>query len=171
MNIRKATLADTPRIREIADLTWPATYAEIIAPEQITYMLNWMYSREKIEAAISDEKQDFLVLEMNNDPSLNSGTVVGFAGIEHNYQDQAITRIHKLYVLPSTQGTGAGKALFNAIIDEAKANGSTLLHLNVNKANKAVSFYRHLGFEVAEEEVLDIGNGYVMDDYIMVKTI
>lgn len=164
MNIRKATLADVARIREIAELTWPATYSEIISAEQITYMLNWMYSEEKIAAAISDEKQDFLVLEMNNE-------IVGFSGIEHHYQNQPITRIHKLYVLPSTQGTGAGKALFNSVVEEAKANKSTLLHLNVNKANKAVSFYKHLGFEVAEEEVLDIGEGYVMDDYIMTKEI
>jgi len=164
MEIRKATLADVARIREVAELTWPATYSEIISAEQIAYMLNWMYSEEKIAATISDEKQDFLVLEMN-------GEIVGFSGIEHNYQNKPITRIHKLYVLPSTQGTGAGKALLNAVVEEAKANNSTLLHLNVNKGNKAVSFYKHLGFEVAEEEVLDIGNGYVMDDYIMTKKI
>jgi len=171
MNIRKATLVDVDRIREIAEITWPVTYSEIISAEQIEFMLNWMYSKEKIKEAISDEKQDFLVLEMKNDPSINSETIVGFAGIEHHYQSNAITRIHKLYVLPSTQGTGAGKALFNAIIEEAKANDSTLLHLNVNKANKAVSFYQHLGFHVHEEEVLDIGKGFVMDDYVMVKGI
>jgi|SRR6218665_254881 len=164
MNIRKATAADASRIREIAELTWPATYSEIISAEQITYMLNWMYSEKKILDAITDTKQDFLVLERNNE-------LVGFAGIEHNYQNQAVTRIHKLYVLPSTQGTGAGKALFMAIIDEAKKNQSNLLHLNVNKANKAVSFYKHLGFNVHEEEILDIGNGFVMDDYIMTKNL
>lgn len=164
MNIRKATLDDIARIREIAELTWPATYAEIISPEQIRYMLDWMYSEEKLNDAILHENQDFLVLEMSSE-------TVGFAGIEHNYEKKPITRIHKLYVLPSTQGTGAGKALLNKIIEEGKANGSSLLHLNVNKANKAVSFYEHQGFTVFEEEILDIGNGYVMDDFIMVKSI
>jgi len=160
MSVRKATLNDVSRIREIAELTWPETYRSIITPEQIEYMLNWMYSKEKIIEAIQASNQDFLVWE-------HEGKTLGFAGIEHRYQDKAITRLHKLYVLPETQGTGAGKQLLNAVIDEAKKNNAALLHLNVNKANKAVSFYQHVGFQIAEEEVLDIGNGFVMDDYIM----
>jgi GNAT superfamily N-acetyltransferase len=127
-------------------------------------MLGWMYSVEKLEEAIADYNQDFLVLE-------NGLTILGFTGIEHHYQDKNITRIHKLYVLPETQGTGAGKALLEEIIQQAKLNHSSLLHLNVNKANKAVSFYEHVGFVVSDQEVLDIGNGFVMDDYIMTKEI
>lgn len=160
MSIRKATLNDVTRIREIAELTWPNTYSNIISPEQITYMLNWMYSSESITKAIEDPKQDFFVWE-------NNGKVLGFAGIEHHYQEKAITRLHKLYVLPETQGTGAGKQLLETVKDEGRKNGSEIVHLNVNKANPAVSFYNHCGFMISEEEVLDIGNGFVMDDYIM----
>ncbi len=164
MSVRIATLADVSRIREIAELTWPETYRTIITPEQIEYMLNWMYSKEKIVEAIESANQDFLVWE-------NNGETLGFAGIEHGYKGKLITRLHKLYVLPETQGTGAGKHLLNAVIEEAKKNNSTLLHLNVNKANKAVNFYQHVGFQIAEEEVLDIGNGFVMDDYVMTLNV
>lgn len=164
MSVRVATLNDVSRIREIAELTWPETYSSIITPDQIEYMLNWMYSKEKIVEAIQAPEQDFLVWEYE-------GKTLGFAGIEHRYQNKAITRLHKLYVLPETQGTGAGKHLLNAVIDEAKKKGSELLHLNVNKANKAVGFYQHVGFQISEEEVLDIGNGFVMDDYIMTLDI
>lgn len=162
--IRKAEKRDIPAIREIAEKTWPTTYASIISPEQIVYMLGWMYSVEKLEEAITDQNQDFLVLE-------NGQKMLGYAGIEHHYQNKDVTRIHKLYVLPETQGTGAGKALLEEIIDHAKENRSELLHLNVNKANKAVSFYEHVGFVVSDSEILDIGNGFVMDDYIMTKKI
>jgi predicted lactoylglutathione lyase len=54
------------------------------------------------------------------------------------------------------------------VINEAEKNASKLLHLNVNKQNPAVQFYVKCGFEIEKEVVLDIGNGFVMDDYIMV---
>lgn len=161
---RKATLTDVDRIREIAEITWPATYSSIISVEQIAFMLDWMYDKQTIETAIRSEQQDFLVLERN-------GEILGFSGIEHGYKHQAITRIHKLYVLPETQGTGAGKELLAAIAEEAKKHQSEQLHLNVNKANPAVQFYLHNGFKMDHEVILDIGNGFVMDDFVMTKQL
>lgn len=164
MNVRIATLADVNRIREIAEITWPVTYSSIISLDQIQFMLDWMYDKQTISSAIEAVNQDFLVLEIENE-------IVGFAGIEHQYEGKAITRLHKLYVLPSTQGTGGGKTLLNAVENEARIHKCTLLHLNVNKANPAVQFYFKNGFEVDHEIILDIGNGFVMDDYVMTKTI
>ena len=161
MITRIATIADVQRIREIAEITWPVTYSDIITSEQIDFMLNWMYDISTISNAINSSNQDFIVL-------INEGKTIGFSGIEHNYENQFITRIHKLYVLPDKQGLGCGKALLNFVISEAKKNASTLLHLNVNKQNPAVQFYVKCGFEIEKEVVLDIGNGFVMDDYIMV---
>ena len=43
---------------------------------------------------------------------------------------------------------------------------------NVNKNNKdAIEKYIHLGFKQIDFVVPDIGNGYVMDDYVMEKII
>ena len=39
--------------------------------------------------------------------------------------------------------------------------------LNVNKENPARKMYESQGFKVFKEEVFDIGNGYVMDDFLM----
>ena len=48
-----------------------------------------------------------------------------------------------------------------------KANQKSLL-LNVNKYNqKAIEFYNRIGFQEIYKEVIDIGNGYVMDDVVM----
>jgi len=42
------------------------------------------------------------------------------------------------------------------------------LTLNVNKDNqKAIDFYRSQGFVEVYKEVIDIGNGFVMDDVVM----
>lgn len=164
ITLRLATLADIPKIQEVAEITWPISYREIISPEQIRYMLDLMYSAEKIEAAINDPSQAFWLAE-------EDGKVVGFCGIEHGYPEAGITRIHKLYILPETQGSGLGKMLIDQVKDQAKINGNGTLHLNVNKGNKAVGFYQKNGFVTDHEEVLDIGNGYVMDDFVMVKEL
>lgn len=164
ISLRLATTADVPLIREVAELTWPISYKEIISPEQIRYMLNLMYNQSKLEASISDPNQAFWLAEEN-------GKILGFCGIEHGYPEAGITRIHKLYILPDTQGSGLGKIFIDHVADQAKKHGNNALHLNVNKENKAVGFYRKYGFSVDHEEVLDIGNGYVMDDFIMTKNI
>lgn len=41
------------------------------------------------------------------------------------------------------------------------------IYLTVNKTNiKAIRVYERFGFEKTDQVVFDIGNGYVMDDYI-----
>lgn len=164
ITLRLATPADISLIQEVAEITWPISYREIISPEQIRYMLDLMYSKTKLESAINDPNQAFWLAEEN-------GKILGFCGIEHGYQEEGITRIHKLYILPDTQGSGLGKIFINQVEDQAKKHGDNTLHLNVNKENKAIGFYQKQGFSVDHEEVLDIGNGYVMDDFIMTKHI
>jgi ribosomal protein S18 acetylase RimI-like enzyme len=46
------------------------------------------------------------------------------------------------------------------------------LWLTVNRHNTgSIAFYQHLGFKVSGTVVQDIGSGFVMDDYKMVKAI
>ena len=73
--------------------------------------------------------------------------------------------------MPTTQGKGVGKNLILHIQEIARKNSNAALILNVNKYNKAKDFYLHNQFEIADSLVVDIGNGYVMDDFVMVKKI
>ena len=41
------------------------------------------------------------------------------------------------------------------------------IELNVNKYNKAVDFYKHIGMRVLLEEDFPIGNGFYKTDYIV----
>jgi len=164
ITLRLATSSDVSLIQEVAEKTWPVSYRGMISPEQIRYMLDRMYSREKIEAAINDPKQEFWLAE-------EDGKTLGFCGIEHGRPEPGFTRIHKLYILPDTQGSGLGKIFIEHVEKEARKHGNNKLHLNVNKQNKAVGFYQKHGFKIDYDEVLDIGNGYVMDDFVMVKKL
>ena len=62
---------------------------------------------------------------------------------------------------------GIGSAMLGRVFDEARACGKKSVYLTVNKHNdRAVAVYKKTGFELTDETVTDIGNGYVMDDYI-----
>lgn len=159
---RIATTADVSAIQQVAEETWPISYAEIISPEQIRYMLDRMYAYEAIEKSILAENEMFLL-------ALDKERVVGFAGIAFHEPEQHYTRLNKLYVLPSYHGKHIGLGLLNKVIEAAKKKSTTGLHLNVNKYNPAYHFYLKNGFQILEEVVLNIGNGFVMDDYLLVK--
>ena len=163
IRISKATVADFDIIIEIAHKTWPLTYAEILSQAQLNYMLEAFYSDTALRANIENGHQFILAKE--------EGICFGFASFESYYQNEKATKIHKIYILPEAQGKGIGKLLMDSIAVFAKENQSTSLLLNVNRFNKALTFYQKLGFEIFEEINIELEYGYLMEDYIMKKKI
>lgn len=161
MNIRAATAADIPVIQGIAHATWPVAYTGIITPAQIAYMLDRMYGTPALEEQFGPKGHRFLIAERD-------GKAIGFAGFEHHYA-QGRSRLHKLYVLPAVKGSGVGHALLEAVLMEAIRAGDAAVELNVNKHNPAKDFYLRHGFVIERDEVLDIGQGFVMDDHVLVR--
>jgi GNAT superfamily N-acetyltransferase len=159
MNIKLLSVDELIIVRELAFSTWPDTFKEILSNEQINYMLEWMYNLKTLSEQVKSGHQ-FYVYEENSIPK-------GFIGIELNYPEKNQLKIQKLYVLPELQGEGIGKRLIDKAIQVANQNGIYELVLNVNRFNKAVGFYKHIGFTVSYEENIDIGNGYLMEDYVM----
>lgn len=155
--IKHATPTDIPLIRELCFQVWPQTYAPILTKAQIDYMLDMMYSPAALQQQMATGA-DFLLCYDNADP-------VGFAAIQD--QGSGKYKLEKLYVLPNQQGKGTGKFLIDYISNTAAKRGASVLQLQVNKQNAAKSFYERLGFTVARAAVFDIGNGFVMDDYVM----
>ena len=164
ITISEAGLNDVKVIQEITNITWPITYGEILSKTQLDYMLRLFYSDEALAKQIENKEQLFYLIS-------DSKSTIGFIGIEHNYKDEAVTKIHKIYLLPETQGKGYGKKVFEFIEKLASENNSKELLLNVNRFNTALNFYKKLGFEIKEEVNIEIGNGYLMEDYVMEKKI
>ena len=146
-------------ISDLAEKIWPDTFKEILTEEQIRYMLDWMYNPTELICQIENGHQ-FYLLKIDQKP-------LGFIGVQVNYPEPTQLKIHKLYVLPEVQGTGGGKLLFQQAVHVAKENECDSILLNVNRFNKAVGFYKHIGFQILKEENIDIGNGYWMEDYVM----
>ncbi len=160
MKICSATLADIPIIAKLAKEIWPIAYGEILSKDQMDYMLATFYDVEALKIQMIDSKHRFYLIQ---DDALH---FLGFVSFEINCLPKK-TKIHKLYMLPSCQGLGLGKLLVETVVDSALKENQQALFLNVNKYNKALHFYKKLGFKVVSEEVIDIGNNYVMDDFVM----
>lgn len=163
IKIIEATSKDISIIQDIAYKTWPDTYRSILSKDQLDYMLKMMYSDKLLLEQINRNVLFFLAYEED--------ICLGFASSENNYQNKNVTRLHKLYVLPEAQGKQIGKLLIDKVIAIAKENKSEVVSLNVNKFNKAYTFYLKMGFEIVAEEDLEIGHGYLMEDYKMEKRL
>jgi len=162
ISLIEATTADLPLIRQIAYKTWPPTYGHILSSAQLDFMLESFYSDDTLLKNMTEKGHYFLLLKENED-------WMGFASYEHHYNGTNITRLHKLYLLPEAQGKGAGKQLLEAVECAARQSHSVAVSLNVNRFNKAKEFYLKCGFEIVGEENLEIGHGYLMEDYKMEK--
>ncbi|EON75381.1 hypothetical protein ADIS_4085 [Lunatimonas lonarensis] len=165
-SVRIAYEADIPTIQSIAFTAWPVTFGGILSPQQIEYMLHMMYGQEALAAVLNGKNQLVLIAEDEK------RSPVGFSAIEFSYKELDATKIHKLYLLPSVQGKGIGKLLIKEISGYASDRGDKSLTLNVNKYNQnAIAFYQKLGFQKVREEIIPIGNGYYMDDFVMGKML
>lgn len=160
MSLRPATEADIAKIRAIAHATWPVAYGAIITPGQLGYMLGLMYSSESLLAQMQQQGHRFLLFH-------EEGVAQGFASYEQGYNGLRSTRLHKLYVIPTAQGTGVGRTLLHAVVAAAREAKDLKVELNVNRFNTARWFYERHGFRIVRDEVINIGQGYVMDDHVM----
>ena len=163
MQLKLLSSGELKIVQDLAHAIWPETFQEILIPEQIAFMLEWMYNLENLQKQANEGHQFYLLS--------NKGKAIGFIGIQAFHPHKNELKIHKIYVLPSEQGTGAGKKLLFLAKEFALENGIEKLVLNVNRFNKAVTFYQHLGFQMDREENIAIGNGFWMEDYVMSLSI
>jgi len=151
-------------VRAIANEVWPKTYGSILSQAQLDYMMEMMYSISALRLQANEKQHHFIIAKENEQ-------TVGFAAYEFNCNGTNKTKIHKIYILSTQQGKGIGKVLLDYVANTAKAQNNAAVFLNVNKYNPAQHFYTKQGFAIVEEVVIDIGEGYVMDDYVMEKAL
>jgi ribosomal protein S18 acetylase RimI-like enzyme len=157
--IIKATEKDISTIQDLAKRSWNFAYANILQQEQIDYMLDLMYSENTLEQHFENPNYQYYLIKEENE-------FLGFIGFEF-HQEAETTKLHRIYFLKEAQGKGLGKKALVFVINEAENVGDKRITLTVNKNNQAKNFYELQGFKVYDEAVFDIGNGYVMDDYLM----
>jgi len=126
-------------------------------------MLDKFQSRKAITAQISEGYEYFLVV-CNDDYS-------GYAALAPENQPSTIL-LSKIYLKKSSRGLGIGREMIRFLENICKQRNFKRIRLTVNKNNSSsIAFYERNGFINKGGAVKDIGNGYVMDDYIMEKPL
>lgn len=148
-----------------AEKVWHLTYDSLLPPGQVDYMVEKFQSPAAVRAQMAEDRYEYWLL-------LGGGELGGFVGFAPRYEGREEMFLSKVYLLPEFRGQGAVGEAMALVEREARRHGLPSIRLTVNKENThAYEVYRHYGFETVESVVTDIGQGYVMDDYIMVKKL
>jgi diamine N-acetyltransferase len=162
--IAPLTTADVDRLCALAAEIWHAHYPAIISVAQIEYMLKERYAPAVVRAEL--QRGDLWW-----DQLLVQNRMTGFASYFLTATAGEM-KLDKLYVHPDHQRKGYGGMLLDRAVTIARAYGCESLVLAVNKRNRnAIAAYEKYGFQIADAVVKDIGDGFVMDDYIMSKHV
>ena len=152
------------RARAIAEKAWPPTYHGIIPDAQIPYMIERMYAPETIRAEAARGTPFYLVRA--------DGVDAGVCSVDLRPDADGAAELHKLYTLPAYWGRGIGHWLLDELCRRAAAAGAKRVWLRVNKRNlRAQKAYKNAGFANIKSLCTDIGEGFVMDDFVFSRRL
>ena len=149
------------QIKELCALAkeiWNEYSICFISQEQIDYMLEKFQSEQVVKAQLNYQQYSYYFLE-------EDGENFGYFAVQKQKDNLFLS---KIYIKKDFRGKGyARKAFTNAIVPIARELELPKITLTVNKYNFAsIMAYEKLGFIRTSSVETDIGNGYVMDDYI-----
>ncbi|MBR0386086.1 MAG: GNAT family N-acetyltransferase, partial [Erysipelotrichaceae bacterium] len=152
--IRTLSEKDLADLAAVAAQIWKECYGEMLSADQIDYMLEQFQS---VPAFSKQLKEGYCYRGLFLDDQL-----IGYTGsrIEGNR-----VFLSKLYLQKACHGNGYGHLLLEDV--RQRYPQADAIWLTVNKHNPTFEMYEHWGFRVTDAVVTDIGEGYVMDDYIM----
>jgi GNAT superfamily N-acetyltransferase len=164
LNVRQVKEAtDIESVSRLAGDIWRDHYMPIIGPAQVEYMLDRFQCPSAIEHQIAAGYQYFLLYHCSPAAGYFAWLVDG--------ADKSL-HISKLYVCKSQQRAGLGSKIIALSERYCQAQGIGQIWLTVNRRNhSAIDFYLRNGFVNGGEVVQDIGGGFVMDDYRMLKAL
>ncbi len=161
LDIRTASALDAALIETLARQIWTQHYVSIISMEQIQYMLE----KNQSESAIIRDMGKGTVYEI----ACSDGEPCGYSASKLESEGLFLS---KLYVKQDHRGKGFARELLKRIETRAREHSATRIWLRTHKRNAgSIAAYKRLGFDIAYSCVTDIGNGFVMDDYVLEKAV
>jgi len=143
---------------KMAEIVWNEHFTSIIGKNQVDYMLEKFQSEQAVTEQINNHGYEYFFIEIE-------GNKVGYVGI---HKEEKKMFLSKLYILKDYRKKGYASLAFEFLRYRCKENGLNSIYLTVNKYNlDTIQVYEAKGFKTIKEQVSDIGNGFVMDDYVM----
>jgi diamine N-acetyltransferase len=152
---------DANLIEKLAKPIWLEHYQPIIGEAQVKYMLTKFQSEHAIREQISQGVRYFQVCF--------DELLCGYFAVLVKQTSSLF--ISKFYLSKASRGKAIGKQMLTYIEELAVSEGCLQLELTVNKQNPAYDIYLKLGFSNKGPVQFDIGGGYIMDDFLMTKSL
>ena len=153
-------------VASLARDIWYEFYVPLIGRAQVDYMVAKFQTAAAMQAQIDQGYEYFLVRRQD---ASGVAADIGYCAIQE--QPGRVMFLSKFYLHHAARGSGTGRRCMEFIEGLARRRGLSLLWLTVNKGNPSVQAYQRLGFRIAADLVMDIGGGFVMDDYRMEKPL
>lgn len=158
IQLKLATSVDIEMIQNLAKEIWNAHYIDIIGKKQVDYMLAKMYNTESLTKQMTIDNHEFYLIRVDDHIS-------GFVSTSTNNEKDYF--IHKFYIQQKIASKGLGTKALSLLTSNLKPTSFTL---TVNRQNyKSINFYFKNGFVIDHVADFEIGEGYVMNDFVMKK--
>lgn len=157
ITLQPATVNDIDTIAQMAKRIWHAVYTEIVTVAQIDYMLGTMYSPLSMQAQLASGDDYFLIK--------TDDTPIGYLHLQNKGDGNYF--LSKFYIDNNQRGKNVGQQAFTLLLPYYPSLKT--IRLQVNRKNyKAINFYFKVGFTIETAQDFDIGQGYLMEDFVMV---
>ena len=161
MYTKVKSLSQIEVVESLAREIWTEHYTPIIGEKQVAYMLEKFQSQQAIASQIDGGYEYFIITEVNKS--------IGYLSIIPKVNELFLS---KIYIKSTERGRGYARQAIQFIEGLDKDKGLSKIALTVNKNNlDTIKVYEKIGFKNIGSIVQDIGGGFVMDDYEMVKNI
>lgn len=160
------TPEQTRQLAELADGIWHEYWPAFLGDAQTDYMVERFQSLSAIQRDMADAAYEYWFVRAADD-----NRIVGYTGGHVDTETDQFF-ISKIYLLAAERGKHFGSAVIAFYDDLCRARGLSGMYLTVNKGNMlGIRAYTAKGFTTIDAVQTDIGEGFIMDDYIMEKRI
>ncbi|MCI7179228.1 MAG: GNAT family N-acetyltransferase [Schaedlerella sp.] len=158
---RVLTKEQISKVAALAEVIWHQHFTPIIGREQVIYMVEKFQSEAALEQQIANGYEYYQLFDGDE--------FCGYCGI---HPENGKLFLSKLYIKKEARGRHIASHAMNFLKDICRERGISAIWLTCNKHNNnTLAIYDHLGFKIIDTQVADIGNGFVMDDYILELTV
>lgn len=149
----------------LASVIWHEYFVSILSDGQIDYMVQKFQSAEAVQQQLQEGYQYFQI-------RLSDGRLAGYFGIRADREPDSKLFLSKLYIKKEFRRKGLARQAMDFLYELCEKQGFGRISLTCNKYNEgSLSCYKKLGFHQTDSIVTEIGNGYVMDDYVMERVV
>lgn len=156
------TAEEIAEVAQLAAAIWREYYVSIITIEQIDYMIGKFQSVPAITDQIHHQGYEYYFIH-------HDGSAVGYMSAR---QEEGKLFLSKFYIGKEHRGRSYASQALAFLEQLCKDRNLSHIWLTVNRHNESsIAIYEKKGFRTVREQIADIGNGFVMDDFIMEKEI